>query len=102
MRARRNPKHRYREHAAWFLRNRGLWYGGAGRQEDSACSVMGGGPAGGGAGMKSCACSRLGGGAWETFREPIAVKFSVVDVLMVAVLPASGALRFANRPQECR
>lgn len=83
MRARRNPEHRYREHAAWFLRNRGLGYGGAGRQEDSACSVTGGGTAGGGAGMESCACSRLGGGAWETCREPVAVTVSVMNVLIL-------------------
>lgn len=83
MHARRNPEHRYREHAAWFLRNRGLWYGGAGRQEDSACSVTGGGTAGGGPEMESCACSRLGGGAWEPSEEPVAVTISVMRVLML-------------------
>lgn len=103
MRARRDPENRYREHAAWFLRNRGLWYGGAGRQEDCACSVMGGrtrGRRGRDEELRMLAPWGLVLG--KLAREPVAVKFSVMAVVGARALRASDALGFANRRQECR
>lgn len=66
--------------------------GGVAGGQRMLCDGGGAGTPGGGARIESCACSRLVGGAWETRREYIAAM----------VLPASDALGFSNRRQECR